>query len=433
MEEPYTEKDARLHVMRVRDLVGVAGDRTDLVRGVSSGLSLHDYVANPQENGPMTNGGSHQARTDRADTHAMSGFNLDSPCSVDILMPPPEKTPPKCIKTMFVSPWNPPPYHLRSKGHLMYLVVTTNEGEQFHITSHVTGFFVNKSSNNKFDPFPKPAPSPMQAHSLLTLFSRISLSFESQFEALQQFLSNRDPLSTFQISNALPAEPWVVPQSSTSLSAHSPDGCRSQENYLVSGAENTDTLRDWNEEFQTTRELPRETVQDRVFRERVTSKLFADYNEAAAQGAILIVRDEVTPLNPTEPRDAQIFVYNNIFYSFGLDGVGTFANEGGDEAARVATGKDVSGVKMVNQLDIQDLSTPGTAIIDYMGRRIVAQSIVPGIFKQREPTEHQIDYGGVEGKDVIAENEAFVPLFKKLSEALRVKKHPVWDKDGKPP
>ncbi|KAI9672663.1 MAG: Intracellular distribution of mitochondria [Alyxoria varia] len=432
VEDPYTEKDARLHVIRVRDLIGAAGDRTDLVRGVSSGLSLHDHVANPQENVSMTTcGGSNEARTNRSDTHAMSGFNLEEPSSIDILMPPPEKNPPRCIKTVFVSPWSPPPYHLRSKGHLLYLVVTTNEGEQFHITSHVTGFFVNKSSNNKFDPFPKTTPSLVHAHSLLTLLSRISVSFESQFKALQQFLGNRDPLSTFQISNALPSEPWVVPQSSTSLSAHSPDICRSQETYLVSGAENTDTLRDWNEEFQTTRELPRETVQDRVFRERVTSKLFADYNEAAAQGAILIVRGEVTPLNPTEPRDAQIFVYNNIFYSFGLDGVGTFADEGGDEAARVATGKDVSGVKMVNQLDIQDLSTPGTAIIDYVGRRIVAQSIVPGIFKQREPTEHQIDYGGVEGKDVIAENEAFVPLFKKLSEALRVKKHPVWDKDGK--
>ena len=199
----------------------------------------------------------------------------------------------------------------------------------------------------------------------------------------------------------------------------------------MTGAENSETLRDWNEEFQTTRELPRETVQDRVFRERVTSKLFADYNEAAAQGAILIARGEVAPLNPTEPRDAQIFVYNNVFYSFGADGVGTFAGEGGDEAARVATSKDVMGVRTVNQLDVPDLSTPGTLIVDFLGRRIVAQSIVPGIFKQREPGENQIDYGGVEGKDVVADNEAFTPLFSKLSSALRVKKHPVWDKDGK--
>ncbi|KMU85194.1 hypothetical protein CIHG_02977 [Coccidioides immitis H538.4] len=88
------------------------------------------------------------------------------------------------------------------------------------------------------------------------------------------------------------------------------------------------------------------------------------------------------------------------------------------------------GVKAVNQLDIAGLFTPGTMVIDYLGKRVVGQSIVPGIFKQREPGEHQIDYGGVDGKDVIAKHEAFVPVFEKLSKALRVKKHPVWDKDG---
>ena len=111
--------------------------------------------------------------------------------------------------------------------------------------------------------------------------------------------------------------------------------------------------------------------------------------------------------------------------------MGTFTTEGGDEAARVAIEKDVIGVKIVNQLDIPDLATPGTILVDYLGKRLVAQSIVPGIFKHREPEDHQVDYGGVEGRDVIAENEAFVPVFSKLSKLLRVKRHPVWDKEGK--
>ena len=82
-------------------------------------------------------------------------------------------------------------------------------------------------------------------------------------------------------------------------------------------------------------------------------------------------------------------------------------------------------------MDIAGLSTPGTIIVDYLGKRLVAQSIVPGIFKQREPEEHQVDYGGVEGRDVVAENEVFVPTFSQVSKALKVKKHPVWDKEGK--
>jgi len=427
VEDPYTEKEARMHVVRIRELVGAAGDRTDTIHGISAGLSLHDYI--PEKH--VSSNGHHSEESTSTDTDDVAAFNFDAQGSIYSLLPPEEQPAPKTIKSVSLSPWHPPPYYLRTKGHLLYLVVVTNEGEQYHITSHVSGFYVNRSSHNKFDPLPKQAPKNFSEHSLLTLLRRISPSFDSSFHALQEYNSKRDPLTLFQLSNAIPASPWIVRKPSATSQEHQADITRTQESYLLSGAESTETLRDWNEEFQSTKELPKETVQDKVFRERLTSKLFADYNEAAVRGAVLIARGEVPPLNPTEGREAQIFVYNNIFYSFGADGVGTFVTDGGDEAARVATGKDIVGVKAVNQLDINGLFTPGTVVVDYLGKRIVGQSIVPGIFKQREPGEHQIDYGGVEGKDVVAEHEAFVPLFEKLSSALHVKKHPVWDKERK--
>ncbi|CZR54415.1 probable Protein TIF31 homolog [Phialocephala subalpina] len=419
VEDPYNEKEARLHVVRVRELIGAAGDRTDTLHGILSGLSLHDSVTATEE------------ATAASETHPMADYDFQAPPVLSTLLPQPQDPAPKTVKSISVSPWNPPPYHLRQKGHLLYLLVTTNEGDQYQITSHVSGFYVNKSTNSKFDPFPRGAPKAFSAHSLLTLMSQISASFDASFQRLQEFNGSKEPLATFQITNATPASPWIVPGSTSSLVTHQADIARTQEAYLISGIENSETLRDWNEEFQSTRELPKDTVQDRVFRERLTSKLFADYAEAAARGAVLVARGEVAPLNPTEGKDAQIFVYNNVFFSFGTDGVGTFATEGGDEAARVATGKDVMGVRMVNQLDIDGLFTPGTVVVDYLGKRIVGQSIVPGIFKQREPGENQIDYGAVEGKEIVAADERFVPVFEKLSKALRVKKHAVWDKEGK--
>ncbi|OCL06455.1 hypothetical protein AOQ84DRAFT_390173 [Glonium stellatum] len=425
VEDPYTEKEARMHVIRVRELIGAAGDRTDALHGILAGLSLHDGIV-LDEPAKGTDG----AKSGNADSSVMEDYDFSAPGFVKNLLPPPLEPPPKTVKSISVSPWNPPPYHLRAKGHLLYLQVTTNEGEQHQITAHVGGFYVNKSSNSKFDPFPRPAPKDYAAHSLLNLISAISPSFDASFKALLEFNTKKDLLTVFQLSNAIPANPWLVPPPSSSVTTHQSDLTRTQESYLISGVENTDTLRDWNEEFQSTREMPKDAVQDRVFRERLTSKLFADYNDAATRGAMMVARGEVAPLNPTESRDAQIFVYNNIFFSFGADGVGTFGTDGGDEAARVATGKDVMGVKAVNNLDIQGLFTPGTVVVDYLGKRIVGQSIVPGIFKQREPGEHQIDYGGVEGKDVVADDKNFAPLFEKVSKLLRVKKHPVWDKEG---
>lgn len=432
VEDPYTEKEARMHTVRIREIVGAAGDRPDSLHGLSVGLSLHDFVLpwSVSEESPALKEKSGNARVPES-SNPLAGFSFDAPGSVRTLLPPVVDPPPKTIKSLSVSPWSPPPLHLRQKGHLLYLQLTTNEGEQFQITSHVSGFFVNKSSNSKFDPFPKPSPKNAAAHSLFTLISILSPSFSGSFQALLESNNRRDPLSNFQITNAIPYSPWLVSTTASSLGTHQPDLTRPQETYLISGIENTETLRDWNEEIQSTRELPRDAVHDRVFRERLNAKILAEFNEAAARGAILVARGEVPPLNPTEGLDAQIFVYNNIFYSFGADGVGTFTADGGDEAARVAVGKDVCGVKAVNQLDIAGLSTPGTIIVDYLGKRLVAQSIVPGIFKQREPDEHQVDYGGVDSRHVVAENEAFVPTFSKVSKALKVKKHPVWDKEGK--
>ncbi|KAI0804098.1 clustered mitochondria-domain-containing protein [Xylaria sp. FL0064] len=415
VEDPYTEKEARIHVIRIRDLVGAAGDRTDTLHGALPGASVFEWVT---------------TKAMDCDVIQASAYDFDGPANISTLLPKEEEPAPKTVKSISLSPWNPPPYHFRQKGHLLYLLVVTNEGEQYQITSHVGGFYVNKSSNAKFDPLPRAAPKAYSAHSLLTLLGQISPSFADSFEQLLQYNNRKNPLATYQMTNAIPAAPWLVPLQSSSLCAHSPDITRTQEGYLIAGADNTDTLRDWNEEFQAARELPKETVQDRVFRERFISKLFADYTDAAARGAILVARGEVTPLNPTEGHDAQIFVYNNVFFSFGADGVGTFTSEGGDDAARVATGKDVNGVRIVNQLDIDGLYSPATVVVDYLGKRIVGQTVVPGIFKQREPGENSIDYGAVEGKDVVAADERFAGPFEKLSQALRVKKHPVWDKDG---
>jgi protein TIF31 len=420
VEDPYTEKEARMHVIRIRELIGAAGDRTDALHGILAGLSLHDSIGTDDES----------SKQEGSDQTPLTGYDFTSGGAVKTLQPPEQESVPKTIKSLSVSPWNPPPYHLRSKGHLLYLQITTNEGEQYHISSTVSGFYVNKSSSTKFDPSPRQAPKAHAAHSLLTLLEDISPSFSSTLKAYIEHTQKRDPLTFFQLSNAIPANPWLVPAPNTSHTTHQPDLARTQESYLIAGVENTETLRDWNEEFQSTREMPKEAVQDRVFRERLTSKLFADYNDAAARGAMLVARGEIAPLNPTEAKDAQIFVYNNIFYSFGADGVGTFGTEGGDEAARVAVGKDVFGVRAVNNLDIPNLFTSGTVVVDYMGKRIVGQSIVPGIFKQRGEGEHQIDYGAVEGKEIVADDKSFVPLFEQLSKALRVKKHPVWDKDN---
>ena len=104
-----------------------------------------------------------------------------------------------------------------------------------------------------------------------------------------------------------------------------------------------------------------------------------------------------------------MFIWNNIFFSLGFDVREHYKDFGGDYAAYIAPvcnlcfslgvkwskivkdlenfyflcgilqGNDLQGVKAYFNLDSEGLYTLGTAVIDYRGYRVTAQSIIPGL------------------------------------------------------
>ncbi|KAK9234224.1 clustered mitochondria-domain-containing protein [Lipomyces kononenkoae] len=419
-EEAYNDREARAHVVKVRDIIGLVSTKNDSIMGLSAGLSALSTIEEAAQ-------GYKDKTSEKA--HPMSDLDFGAPPILQELLPPAEPGRPACVKSLGLSHWHPPLSSLRLRGHLLYLQVLTLEGSVHHITADITGFYTSNSSNQKFDPSPrKGTGKAFHAHSLLVLLQELSPLFKDELVAWQTTLGNRDPLTVYNPTNALLAAPWLARPAPSPI----PDISKSQEQLLVGGSDNLDTVRDWNEDLQSTREMPRSTIQERILRERLLNKLYYDFTEAAAKGAVLIARDEVPALNPSEPRDAQIFLYNGIFFSYGADGIGTFAKEGGDSAARYAVGKDLAGVRFVSQLDVEGICPLCTVIVDYCGRRIVAQSPVPGIFRQREDGSNQIVYGGVDSREVIANDESFEPIFERIAESLHLKRHTVWDKDSKP-
>jgi protein TIF31 len=195
VEAPYTEKEARIHFVRIRELIGAAGDRPDTIQGLLGGLALYDdVVANPDLENPEKE------------------YDFTTPASFSTLLPRATEPAPKTVKGISLSAWNPPPAYWRQKGHLLYLLITTNEGEQHQVTAHVGGFFVNKSSNTKFDPLPRLAPKDHAAHSLLTLIEDISPSFSDAFEELHKYGSQKEPHSTFQRATPCRQRPGSSPR-----------------------------------------------------------------------------------------------------------------------------------------------------------------------------------------------------------------------------
>lgn len=352
------------------------------------------------------------------------------------------------VKSLTISSWSPAPQDRKLKGDLFYIQFQSLEGETYHITSHVTGFYVNSSSVARFNPSPKAVSSQngkskvSRSHNLYTLLKNLSPKLLEQLGKNYEILTELMPELYNSPSNSFLANPWLVDAKSINKS---PDLAISQSTYIEGGLDAADFTKDWNDEFQNVRELPNSNIQDRIIREKILNKTSYDFTNAAVKGAMAIVRGEIEPFEPTDDPEHFIYLRNGIFYSYSVDN-GTFESTGGNEAARYTASKDLTGVRCLNRLDTKGVHHILTTIVDYCGKRIVAQAPVPGIFNEsplpeqpegeeeeqaQEPEIAQkIIYGySVDGDDVNAD-EDLNKKFKNISNALHLKSHKYWNKSG---
>jgi protein TIF31 len=48
-------------------------------------------------------------------------------------------------------------------------------------------------------------------------------------------------------------------------------------------------------------------------------KVNNDFLKAAVEGAQAVVNGNIQPANPMDPKECQVFIYNNIFFSFAVE------------------------------------------------------------------------------------------------------------------
>ncbi|KAJ1908266.1 Intracellular distribution of mitochondria, partial [Coemansia sp. IMI 209127] len=514
VEDQYTERDARLHVSRLRELLVGPVTANPIVAGLDAGASIFSTIKYPDgviddsgvaaaaaasdaaepesassrskaaadnTNGKQKTkkGGKkaqptasaaadddvkkhkkgdevEQANGSDADqakpkpvNHALKEFSFDTVPPFETLSASAalkSMVLPACLKQIILSGWNPVPRYRQLKGDLLYLLVTTLENQNYHITCSRTGFYVNSSSLVRFSPEPyysashsgqtggaksggsSSSSSVYEAHSLITLLTQLSPKFVQGLEDLQRQASQREPVEILPFMCADQAAwPWLVRDSENRM-PETYDMGRAQEVYLRLGAQATDSMRDWNEELQSIREMPRGNLSERVLRDRQFHKWYSEFAEAAVQGAVAVVEAELPPLNPTDAEDQHMYLRDNIFYSKGFDGRETFTELGGDAAAHVATGKDILGVRLLNQLDVDGVNTLGSVVVDYRGVRVVAQSVVPGIFRRQDTT--QIVYGSVDNGATVGSDPEFHKIMEAVAKGLHFSEHSVCDDSG---
>ncbi|OWK15252.1 hypothetical protein Celaphus_00000854 [Cervus elaphus hippelaphus] len=323
----------------------------------------------------------------------------------------------QCLKVLTMSGWNPPPGNRRMHGDLMYLFVITAEDRQVSITASTRGFYLNQSTAYHFNP--KPASPRFLSHSLVELLNQISPTFKKNFAALQKKRVQRHPFE--RIATPFQVYSWTAPQAE-----HAMDCVRAEDAYTSRlGYEEhiPGQTRDWNEELQTTRELPRKNLPERLLRERAIFKVHSDFTAAATRGAMAVIDGNVMAINPSEETKMQMFIWNNIFFSLGFDVRDHYKDFGGDVAAYVAPTNDLNGVRTYNAVDVEGLYTLGTVVVDYRGYRVTAQSIIPGILERDQ--EQSVIYGSIDFGKTVVSHPRYLELLERTSRPLKILRHRV--------
>lgn len=413
VEEPYTMREARIHVRHVRDLLKCM-DPADAYNGVDcySLTFLHT----------ITQGDLVEKKKSRPDSVDCTPPEYIMPGSKDRPLLPLQpgiknaKGPPS-LKVLTTSAWNPPPGPRKLHGDLMYLYVITMEDKRIHITACPKGFYINQSTEETFNTKPE-NPSHL-CHSLIELLSQVSPIFKRSFALMQKKRTLRHPFE--RVATPYQIYTWCAP----SLD-HTLDAIRAEDTFSAKlGYEEhiPGQTRDWNEELQTTRELPRKSLPERLMRERAIFKVHSDFVTAATRGAMAVIDGNVMAINPGEDAKMQMYIWNNIFFSLGFDVRDHYKELGGDAAAFVAPRNDLHGVRVYSAVDVEGLYTLGTVIIDYRGYRVTAQSIIPGILEREQ--EQSVVYGSIDFGKTVLSHAKYFELLNKAGQHLKILPHSV--------
>ncbi|CEP60837.1 translation initiation factor 3 subunit CLU1 LALA0_S02e00738g [Lachancea lanzarotensis] len=443
----YTTRDALRHIAAVRDTIGFSTETQDGISdfAVSTGNQFCDMpfeavkTADSKIEDAQAGSTAFDLSTEEAQRFQQTVREvLNKSRSIKEIMTTRSSIIAPCVRSLQLSSYNPVPAFHKSKGHLLYLQIATLEGESFHVTVTTGGFYVSKSTANKFDPARRDENSKSFV-SLIDLISSHSKNFGEHLKRLGQRVSAVDSVAHARPSTTFLSKPWMV---STSLNSTG-DYSRFQLN-----ESDLNTERNFNDEFQAIKDMTSSDFQSIIDSEKLTAKVYHEFTETAVQDAMSIVSHDLVPMNPEAPTHEQIFLKNNIFYSYVADVNGSYTSIGGDAAAFAASNQDLQTVRVLQRISMSEIHYLLCAVVDFGGRRVLAQTPVPGLLSAMgsvtkiDPesgeaatedlnSDVNVVYGLEESTGEILYDQEFDDALESFAQLLHLKKHKVGESEIK--
>ncbi|GJP43624.1 hypothetical protein CLOM_g3064 [Closterium sp. NIES-68] len=346
----YDDRAVRLHVRKTRELISMAGSYSsastamaaeyELVKGLATERELGEGRKSKEEEAKERERREKEKEKERKAKLPSSKARMEEIASLEqgvglgddpkgvlakvmVKGGGDEEAAPVCVESIAFSSFNPVPGPRRLQGDLIYLEVVTAEGKLFCVTAHTRGFFVNRSgSGRKLDP--RPADPKVEASTLIGLLRQLSPLFSKAFAEVIERKANRHPFENMLAP--LPPNDWAAKPiwggaDGTGPLQYTRDVARSEDALMAPfGIDFSGVLRDWNEELQSCRELPRNSLQDRILRDRALYRVSCEFADSAVRGAKAVIGRSIPPINPHDADRFHMYVHNNIFFSLAVDG-----------------------------------------------------------------------------------------------------------------
>ncbi|XP_070760676.1 clustered mitochondria protein homolog [Enoplosus armatus] len=422
VEEPYTARSARLHLARVLEMLRASGPQDALREGRSPSI-LETLTHTLTADSSLPNGKSLKRSLSNTKTETT---NQDG-APPEYLLPGSSERPlmallpqsaqpeaPSYLRDLSLSCWNPPPGHRKMQGDFLYITVVTMEGRRCDITSCPKGFFLNRSTEEVFDP--RPAQSSPVCHCFTDLLCHISPAFK---QTSSTTIKNRPQLSPVEV---MPTPyhmlSWLGPPCASRIHKNTFSRLGVDEQPATQAP-------DWNEEFQAARDLPLGSLEERLQRDRALLQVNSAFVRAVTQGAETVVDGFVEPVNgnPEDPA----FLWGGLFMSQGA----ASAVFGGERGRRAAQRLELKGVQTYSDIEgLQGLHTLPTAIVDYRGVRLSAQGLAPGLEGSEQdqgaaPASRGLLYGVNAGPQESPHRRQLLQLLAHAAKSLSLQRHVV--------
>ena len=192
------------------------------------------------------------------------------------------------------SGYNPPPRSRRLQGDLGYLDVQFIGSAMHFVTCTPNGFYVN-ASKNKSEFNPAPGSKPCHSETLMGLLFQLNPRFKEKACELLRIRASLHPFETGAL--LIPNFPNWMEAPEQRLLPNGLSVLRSGES-SPAVSDYHSPIRTWNDDIQQALEMPNDTYDNKLLREKRLARLHTEFIEFAMRVAMTVVDGQGRPHQP---------------------------------------------------------------------------------------------------------------------------------------